>query len=132
MSKPHRREVEQWGERDAATGEFLERGVASVIVGIARRQIENIPQNVFDYVCGRIGGEASDGVDIACMRRRRAEFRGSDRGGEAFLSETQDVSLVDRLVHNAEVIAIDGDSYRLKEATERADQRARQRRAPSS
>jgi hypothetical protein len=33
---------------------------------------------------------------------------------------------------NAEVIAIDGDSYRLKEATERADQRARQRRAPSS
>jgi DNA replication protein DnaC len=42
------------------------------------------------------------------------------------------VSLVDRLVHNAEVIAIDGDSYRLKEATERADQRARQRRAPTS
>ena len=42
------------------------------------------------------------------------------------------VSLVDRPVHNAEVIAFDGDSYRLKEATERADQRARQRRAPSS
>ena len=42
------------------------------------------------------------------------------------------VSLVDRLVHNAEVIAIDGESYRLKEAAERADQRARQRRAPSS
>src|SRR5208337_808021 len=42
------------------------------------------------------------------------------------------VSLVDRLVHNADVIAIDGDSYRLKEAKERAEQRARQRRAPSS
>jgi len=42
------------------------------------------------------------------------------------------VSLVDRLVHNAEVIAIDGDSYRLKEAKERAEQRARQRRAQSS
>ena len=42
------------------------------------------------------------------------------------------VSLVDRLVHNAEVIAIDGDSYRLKEAKERAEQRARQRRTPSS
>jgi hypothetical protein len=42
------------------------------------------------------------------------------------------VSLVDRLVHNAEVIAIDGDSYRLKEATERADQRARQRRTPTA
>jgi len=42
------------------------------------------------------------------------------------------VSLVDRLVHNAEIIAIDGDFYRLKEATERADQRARHRRATSS
>jgi DNA replication protein DnaC len=42
------------------------------------------------------------------------------------------VSLVDRLVHNAEVIAIDGESYRLKEATERADQRARKRKASAS
>ena len=42
------------------------------------------------------------------------------------------VSLVDRLVHNAEVVSIDGDSYRLKEATERADQRARQRKASGS
>jgi DNA replication protein DnaC len=37
-------------------------------------------------------------------------------------------SLVDRLVHHAEIIAIDGESYRLKEATERSEQRARQRR----
>jgi DNA replication protein DnaC len=42
------------------------------------------------------------------------------------------VSLVDRLVHNAEVVAIDGESYRLKEATERAEQRARRRKGPSS
>ena len=42
------------------------------------------------------------------------------------------VSRVDRLVHNAEVIAIDGDFYRLKEVKERAKQRARQRRAQSS
>jgi DNA replication protein DnaC len=39
------------------------------------------------------------------------------------------VSLVDRLVHNAEVVPIDGDSYRLKEAQERSNQRARQRRS---
>ncbi|MEI7764346.1 MAG: IS21-like element helper ATPase IstB [Comamonadaceae bacterium] len=32
------------------------------------------------------------------------------------------VSLVDRLVHHAEVIAIEGDSYRLKEARERSEQ----------
>jgi DNA replication protein DnaC len=38
------------------------------------------------------------------------------------------VSLVDRLIHNAEVIAIEGESYRLKEARERAEQRARKRR----
>lgn len=42
------------------------------------------------------------------------------------------VSLVDRLVHNAEILAIEGDSYRLKEANERADQRARQRRRTKS
>ncbi len=33
------------------------------------------------------------------------------------------VSLVDRLVHHAEIIAIDADSYRLKEANERSAQR---------
>ena len=37
--------------------------------------------------------------------------------------------MVDRLMHNAEIIAIDGDSYRVKEARERAEQRARQRKA---
>jgi hypothetical protein len=42
------------------------------------------------------------------------------------------VSLVDRLVHNAEIIAVEGDSYRLKEARERADQRSRQRRGTRS
>lgn len=33
------------------------------------------------------------------------------------------VSLVDRLVHRAEVVRIDGESYRKKEAEERAAQR---------
>lgn len=47
---------------------------------------------------------------------------------EVFPNAACVVSLVDRLVHNAEVIAIDGDSYRLKEAKERSEQRAKQRR----
>ena len=34
----------------------------------------------------------------------------------------------DRLVHNAEIIAIDGDSYRRKEAEERQKQRSAERR----
>jgi DNA replication protein DnaC len=38
------------------------------------------------------------------------------------------VSLVDRLVHHAEVIVIEGESYRLKEAKERSEQRRQQRR----
>ena len=38
------------------------------------------------------------------------------------------VSLVDRLVHHAEVIPIEGESYRLKEAKERAQQRTGQRK----
>ena len=49
---------------------------------------------------------------------------------EVFPNAACVVSLVDRLVHNAEVIAIEGDSYRLKEARERSEQRARQRRKP--
>ena len=38
------------------------------------------------------------------------------------------VSMVDRLMHNAEIVAIDGESYRVKEAMERAEQREKQRR----
>jgi DNA replication protein DnaC len=48
---------------------------------------------------------------------------------QVFPSAACVASLVDRLVHHAEIVAIDGESYRLKEATERSDQRARQRRS---
>jgi DNA replication protein DnaC len=47
---------------------------------------------------------------------------------EVFPNAACVVSLVDRLVHNAEIIAIDGESYRLNEAREGTEQRARQRR----
>ena len=47
---------------------------------------------------------------------------------EVFPTAACVASLIDRLVHHAEVFAIDGESYRLKEATERSEQRARQRR----
>ena len=51
---------------------------------------------------------------------------------EVFPNAACVVSLIDRLVHNAEIIAIDGDSYRAKEARERNEQRARQRRRAKS
>ena len=47
---------------------------------------------------------------------------------EAFPNASCVVALVDRLVHNAEIIAIDGDSYRRKEAEERQKQRSAERR----
>lgn len=46
---------------------------------------------------------------------------------EVFPNAACVVSLVDRMVHRAEVISIEGESYRLKEARERAEQRASKR-----
>jgi DNA replication protein DnaC len=46
---------------------------------------------------------------------------------EVFPNAACVVSLVDRLVHNAEIITIEGDSYRLKEARERSEARAKKR-----
>jgi DNA replication protein DnaC len=42
------------------------------------------------------------------------------------------VSLVDRLVHHAEILRLEGESYRFKEAQERAELRARKRRRAKS
>jgi DNA replication protein DnaC len=38
------------------------------------------------------------------------------------------VTLVDRLMHRAEIVTIDGDSYRLREAEERQRERASARK----
>jgi DNA replication protein DnaC len=48
---------------------------------------------------------------------------------EVFPNAACVVALIDRLVHNAEIIHIKGDSYRLKEAQERAEQRTKKRKA---
>jgi len=47
---------------------------------------------------------------------------------EVFPNAACVVSLVDRLVHKAEIVAIDGESYRLKEAKELSEKRAQKRR----
>jgi DNA replication protein DnaC len=51
---------------------------------------------------------------------------------EVFPSAACVVSMVDRLIHNAEIVSIEGESYRLKEAQERTEQRARRRRKAKS
>jgi DNA replication protein DnaC len=46
---------------------------------------------------------------------------------QVFPNAASVVALIDRLVHRSEILKIDGDSYRLKEAKERAAQRAAER-----
>lgn len=48
---------------------------------------------------------------------------------EVFPSATCVVTLVDRLVHNAEIVQVEGESYRLKEARESAAERRARREA---
>jgi DNA replication protein DnaC len=48
---------------------------------------------------------------------------------EVFPNAVSVVSMVDRLMHNAEIVTIKGDSYRAKEARERTEQKAKQRRS---
>jgi hypothetical protein len=52
--------------------------------------------------------------------------------GEVFPAAACVASLIDRLIHHAEIFAIDGESYCLKEANERAGQKMRQRRKEKS
>ena len=48
---------------------------------------------------------------------------------EVFPNAACVVSLIDRLVHHAEIIQIEGESFRLKEAKERNEQRRKRRAA---
>ena len=49
--------------------------------------------------------------------------------GEVFPNASSVVTIIDRLIHKAEIINIDADSYRLKEAKERADSKAKARKS---
>jgi DNA replication protein DnaC len=51
---------------------------------------------------------------------------------EVFPHAACTVTLVDRLVHRSEIIEIEGDSYRLKEAKERSANKQAARRAKRS
>ncbi len=48
--------------------------------------------------------------------------------GETFPNAACVVTLIDRLVHRSEILTIKGESYRLKEAQERAEAKVRRRR----
>ena len=63
---------------------------------------------------------------IVTTNKRFAEW------GEVFPNAACVVSLVDRLMHRAEVVRIDGESYRAKEAQERQAQRQLERAAKAA
>ena len=63
---------------------------------------------------------------IVTTNRRFADW------GEVFPNAACVVSLVDRLMHRAEVIRIEGESYRAKEAEARDAQRRAERAAKST
>ncbi len=63
---------------------------------------------------------------LVTTNRPFAEWR------EVFPNAACVVSLVDRLLHHAEIVSIEGNSWRLKEARDRAEQRSRQRREAKS
>jgi DNA replication protein DnaC len=69
---------------------------------------------------------------ISCRYEQKSTLITTNRPfaewNEVFPGAACVVSLIDRLLHHAEIIAIEGDSYRLKEAQERATQQASQRR----
>ncbi|PSM30590.1 IS21-like element helper ATPase IstB [Haliangium sp. UPWRP_2] len=48
---------------------------------------------------------------------------------EIFPNATSVVTLIDRLTHQAEVLSIEGESYRLKESRERAEKKQQSRRS---
>jgi len=51
---------------------------------------------------------------------------------DVFPNAASVVALIDRLVHRAEIVTIEGESYRLKEAQERATQKAKTRKTRRS
>jgi DNA replication protein DnaC len=58
--------------------------------------------------------------------------KGFREWGEVFPNASCVVTLVDRLIHRSEVVTIEGESYRLKEAKERTDERRMKRTATAS
>lgn len=72
---------------------------------------------LFEVVSRRQDGKSM----IVTTNRPFAEWK------EVFPNATSVVALVDRLVHRAQIVSIQGESYRLKEAKEREAARAKKR-----
>lgn len=91
--------------------------------GVKLRQY-TAPDLLFELVSRRYRHKST----LVTTNRAFAEW------GEVFPNAACVVSLIDRLMHRAEVVRIDGDSYRAKEAGEREALRKVERaaKAPAS
>ena len=58
-----------------------------------------------------MGGKAQ----LAAAIQEKEHMRAPHRWGEVFGDDVVAAAMIDRLVHHAEVIALKGDSYRIKD-----------------
>ena len=61
--------------------------ISAVIVGIAERQIGDVPLQVFNNVQERIGQISAQTFNIGLVRADMTEIGNADRGHEAFLAQ---------------------------------------------
>ncbi len=89
----------------------------------------------FGYIIGTIKSAIRAQILLEIINRRyenKSTIITTNRSfsdwGEVFPGAACVVSLIDRLVHHAEIINLEADSYRLKEAKERSEQRSKKRK----
>ncbi len=110
-------------ETAAALGRRLKRYLRPRVLVIDELGYLSYGDRHADLLFEVISGRYENKPTLVTTARPFAEW------GELFPNASCVVSLVDRLVHNAEILTFKGQSWRLKEAQERAAKRAKERAA---
>jgi DNA replication protein DnaC len=113
-------------DSDSALRRRLDKYVAPTILAIDEIGYLSYSNRHADLMFELISRRYRNKSTLVTTNRSFSEWK------EVFPNAACVVSLIDRLTHYAEIIAIDGESYRVKEARERNEQRARQRRGRKS
>ena len=109
-------------DRDAALRRRLRHYVAPTLLVIDEVGYLSYSNRHADLMFELLSRRYRNKSTLITTNRSFAEWK------EVFPNAACVVSLIDRLTHYAEIVAIEGESYRVKEARERNEQRARQRR----
>ena len=113
-------------DSDSALRRRLDKYVAPTILAIDEIGYLSYSNRHADLMFELISRRYRNKSTLVTTNRSFSEWK------EVFPNAACVVSLIDRLTHYAEIIAIDGESYRVKEARDRNEQRARQRRGRKS